>query len=302
MNIILTGATGFVGTHLIPSLNSNKLLLIVRNTENAQIQFNSFKNISILNTEDADFVKVVENFCPQMVIHLASSSLSVENENSLIELINSNILFGTKLLHALSKTKTEYFINIGSGLEFFINSNSRESSNLYASTKTAFLPILNYYSDIIGFKTLNLIFYTVYGEKTKNKKALDYIFESISSNEYISMTYGLQKLDLIHIDDIVYLFELILKNTNKIENGFHEYHVGSGVSKNLREIAAVVEKVSGKTTKINWGGREYRKKEKMETRVDISKLYKAFGWMPKVQLEQGIEKQLIKIQNDGTKF
>ena len=40
----------------------------------------------------------------------------------------------------------------------------------------------------------------------------------------------------------------------------------------------------------------------METRVDISKLYKAFGWMPKVQLEQGIEKQLIKIQNDGTKF
>ena len=56
---------------------------------------------------------------------------------------------------------------------------------LYSATKTAFKQLLKYYSDLNHYKYINIIPYTIYGEKDSQKKLIDYVKDSLESQEPI---------------------------------------------------------------------------------------------------------------------
>ncbi len=125
-NILVTGATGFIGSKVTDRLVKLgfKPSVLVRNEDNLSV-LNEIKNqINIYQvdiTDSANLKKIITRINPQTVIHLAAfgvytySDLSFRN---IKRMIDSNIFGTVNLLSSLKDLNCELFINTGSCFEY----------------------------------------------------------------------------------------------------------------------------------------------------------------------------------------
>ena len=298
MRVLITGATGFVGMNLMPMLEDKcpeaAILLLCRNTAKAKNLF-PYKNCKICQSEDWDAVR---KFQPEVVLHLASLSTSRNDAEIIPELIHSNIMYGVQLLDALKEdTELRLFVNTGSFAEYRYGSESINDAYLYAATKSAFRSFAEYYSQLGGYKFVNVIPYTIYGGKPTIKRLMDYILESMDAQSPVDMTLGEQILDFTHVDDLCDFYIHLISHQdelNQVKNGGN-FHVGTGVGTSIRHLATLMEQVYGKACHINWGGRPYRDRDTMYAVAPIAKNMALLNWKAKISLKEGIEKMKNQI-------
>ncbi|MCG3679263.1 NAD(P)-dependent oxidoreductase [Aliarcobacter butzleri] len=288
MKILVTGATGFVGKYLIQKLKNFDIRIIVRN-----INTNYPKDTQIVYSEEhLDlFQKNVKSYNPNIVIHLASYLTSSDDIRSIRNIIDSNILFPSILLESLKSTDLELFINTGSFAEYYYNDGRENPAYFYSASKIAIKPIIKYFKNIQGFKTINIIPYTIYGGKSKSKKVIDYILDSVNSELYLEMTSGEQILDFIHIDDVTDFYIHCISNINMLKDE-ENYHLGTGKGTSIKELSSIIEDLTNKKTNINWGAKEYRPLDIMRATAPIYKLERELNWKPKVSIRDGIRRIL----------
>ena len=298
MRVLITGATGFVGMNLMPMLEDKcpeaEILLLCRNTAKAKNLF-PYKNCKICQSEDWDAVR---KFQPEVVLHLASLSTSRNDAEIIPELIHSNIMYGVQLLDALKEdTELRLFVNTGSFAEYRYGSESINDAYLYAATKSAFRSFAEYYSQLGGYKFVNVIPYTIYGGKPTIKRLMDYILESMDAQSPVDMTLGEQILDFTHVDDLCDFYIHLISHQdelNQVKNGGN-FHVGTGGGTSRRHLATLMEQVYGNACHINWGGRPYRDRDTMYAVAPIAKNMALLNWKAKISLKEGIEKMKNQI-------
>lgn len=297
MKILITGGTGYVGETLIPYLFSHgftDISLLVRNIDKATAMFKDY-SISYISTEDRNWEDEVIKFSPDIVLHMATMFTGKCDAESAKEIVNSNILFTTLLLEAISHTGCSHFINIGTFTEFLYGNGKFFANNLYSASKTAVRPIIQYYQTQSKWKWTNVIVYSPYGKKNKSKKVLDYLLDALDSPIPVKFSGGEQILDFIHVDDMadffVTLFTKILYN--EWNNDFIELHLGSGKGYSIKEIAKIMEEVSGKKVNAVWGALPYRKFDTMHVVAPIGKNIEVLQWRSKVDINEGIRKFIL---------
>jgi nucleoside-diphosphate-sugar epimerase len=285
MRLLLSGATGYVGRYLLKKLNRDKfhLALLVRKEYSEE-----HPGDLIIDIRQNNWKEKVRNFDPDTVIHLAAYLTSDDDEKQIDRLIESNISFGTHLLDALRLTNIKTFVNTGTIKEYHLHEGKKIPSYLYAATKSAFRPIIDYYQSLIGFRYFNIIPYTIYGGVDSEKKMLDLIYESLGSVKPIDMSPGEQVMDFIHIDDVVNFYITLLLQLPGIKNEISEIHLGYGKGSTPKQIAALMEKISEEKCNINWGGRPYRPNDTMYSVAPQNLSGLQIGWQPTVSIDDGI--------------
>src|SRR3989344_6162676 len=157
MKLLVSGATGFIGKHLVKRLTKDgyNLFSIVRPSSKSETMEKVTPYIFDGNIDQLTFFMKKNHFAG--VIHLASLFLAQHKSGDIKELINSNVLFATSLLEASVKSNIPWFINTGTFWQHYQN---KEYSpvNLYAATKQAFENIARYYIETseINFVTIKL--------------------------------------------------------------------------------------------------------------------------------------------------
>ena len=290
MKILVTGSTGFVGRNLIPKLieNGHQILEITRSVEKSKNLF-GLKTLKVKITNNHKlFARKISDFEPEIVIHLASYLSAADDYGTMMNLINSNITFLTRLLDSISKVNLKLFINTGTCAEYKTGGeNILEPAYLYSATKTASRSFIDYYSKTFNFKQFTVIPYTIYGGHDSQKKIIDYFYDSISSNQNLDFSPGFQKLDFIHINDIISLYVHLINNYELIPNKQYIY-AGTGVGTSLRDLAKLIEKSTESKLKINWGGKAYRPNDIMDATANIKLNDFEPNWHYKIDLEEGI--------------
>jgi CDP-paratose synthetase len=281
MNILITGATGFIGKYLTKSLCSDHVVkVVVRDEAKARSTFGN--SVKYLSTKSSSFLDELKSLKVDVVFHLAGNSSFNETPEVCRLLIEDNIQFGTLLLQGLSNSNVKLFVNFTSSLSFL--ENEKQATNFYASTKLAFSEILNYMQSKSGFKVLDLVLYAVYGKGDTTKRAINYVIDSIVSTEPLLMSPGNQQLDFIHVDDVIKLCGLCIDSMD----GFTSYsriHVGTGISTSLRQLAVIVEDAMGVKPNITWGGIPYRTNEKL---INVAPVHLNSFWKAEIKLNEGI--------------
>ncbi len=250
-------------------------------------------NVFIEDAEDWDSVKA---FNPSVVLHLASLSTSRNDSEIIQPLIDSNILYGVRLLDALKECDNlKLFVNTGSFAEYRWGAETINDAYLYTATKSAFRTFVNYYSQLTGYKYINVIPYTIYGGKPTVKRLMDYILESMDSKEPIDMTAGEQILDFTHVDDLCDFYVHVVSHLNDVQQvkSGENFHIGTGKGTNIRELATIMEDVYDKKCNIRWGGRPYRDRDTMYAVAPIAKNIELLHWRANIMLRDGI----IKMKN-----
>ena len=284
MNILVTGATGFIGTHLTAELRKKHRLFILGQFEGDPEKLDL---PGYVMTGDipalAAFIKEQEI---EGIIHLASLYLPTHRPEQVKDLVDSNVYFGTAVLEAASLAGcVRWFLNTGSIWQNYrVEGNDYNPVNLYAATKQAFIDMARYYEDVFGIRFCTLKLCDTYGPHDPRPKLFKLFKDYSESGEVLKMSPGGQKLDLLYISDIVSGFCHLAEMLSSGQPVAGQYVLSSGAQLPLRTIAETFVRVSGRTLNIEWGGRPYRDREVMVP----WKGPVLPGWEPEVKLEEGI--------------
>jgi len=289
MKIFITGATGFIGKHLVNKLVEEGHNITINLFGEEQSPFSN-KILTYKLNEDNILTdtKYFKQEAFDGIIHLASLYITLHKPEDAIRLIDSNVRFSTYILECASQAKIKWFVNTGT---FWQNYENADYSpvNLYAATKQAFESIAKFYIDTNQIKFCTLRLCDTYGPDDTRPKIFNLWNRIAKSGETLEMSAGNQVIDISYIDDIVEAFFMLashLQNTSiGIINGT-VYAVKAETRYTLKELAAIFEKVKLQKLHINWGRREYRDREVMHPWTNGQIVP---GWVPKVSIEKGIK-------------
>ena len=298
MNILITGATGYIGSHLVKRLSvltEYRVYALVRPTPvKSKLQDILREDNIIEATSTFDSLNcAVEKVKPDLVIHTAALTTVSLQPEQVESIIDSNILYGTLLIEAMIKNGVCRFINTGTFWEHMHGADEYKPVNLYAASKNAFGSIIRYYEDAHSLSSVTLKLYGTYGPNDPRGKIFSLLKESVESKKQISMTPGEQLMDLVYIDDVVTAYEKTIEYIFKRNHCPSEvYFIGTGEGLNLRQLAAIYGECVGKSPNIKWGGIPYRKREVMDNVADIRPAKEKLGWEPIYELKKGITRML----------
>lgn len=295
MKILITGATGFVGSNLAAYLvdcHYDVAVLLRKDSQTESLQ-QCLDLIKIYRTDGdhSDLVGILDEFRPEAVVHLASLFLSQHRPKQVDDLVNSNILFPTRLLEAMAACRINKLINTGTSWQHYENADYNPV-NLYAATKQAFESICEYYVQAQDFRIVTLKLFETYGPGDQREKIIPLLLRSLVSKKMLKLSPGAQKLDIVHILDICSAFETAISLVDKANHPGHvRYAVSSGNPVCLRDLAVRIEKIAAEKVPVVWGALPYRKRE-------MFKPWDAFvplpGWRPNIPLEKGLEPLISK--------
>lgn len=293
MNIIVTGATGFVGRHLVPVLiqQGHAILELTRDAAKSTKLYGKGTIQHVLTEEQPALETAVKEFKPDVVLHLASFLTSGDSYADMEKLIHSNLIYLCRILDALKSSPPKLFINTGTFAEYHKGDGVAEPAYLYAATKTASRSFIEYYSKAYRFNYTTVIPYTIYGGTDSQKKIIDYMYDSLNHTETLALSPGEQILDFIHIQDVVDFYVTLINQYERIDSR-STFYLGSGKGHSLKEVAALMESLENKKCNIQWGGKSYRPADVMYAVANTSAQYHLFKWRPKVSLEQGLQAYL----------
>ena len=306
---LITGAAGFIGSHLADKLlNEGNKVIVVDNFcdfYNPEIKENNVKhNLSNPNyklyradiRDRNELAKVFNENKIDVVIHLAAMAgvrPSIDNPIYYQEVNcmgTQNILEEMKL-HNIKKLVMASSSSVyGNCKEVPFKENMIVDFAIspYAATKKANEVMTHVYHKLFDFNVIMLRFFTVFGPRQRPDLAINKFTRLMLNDEPIPMFGdGTTSRDYTYIDDIV---DGIIKSCNYVENNKDVYEIlnlGNSSPVSLKEMINTIADVLGKTPNIQELPMQPGDVER--TFADISKAKKLIGYNPKTSFKEGIE-------------
>lgn len=288
-NILLTGGTGFLGSHILKrllDLDYNAIVLVRKSSDLYRIE-NLRKKIDLFYIDEnyGNLGDLFSNNKIDAIIHTATEYGRGRPMSSILE---SNLIFPIKLIEEGFKHKLKLFINSDT---FFGKPIYKDSSylNEYTTSKKYFLDYLFDSKDKL--KIVNMRLEHIFGENDSDNKFVTSVLNQLIQNEQeILLTEGLQKRDFIYIDDVVDAYIKVLGNNTRL-NHFTEFEVGRGESIKVRQFVEILSKTIHSESLLKFGAIATRKGEIQDSIAKVSNL-KEIGWEPKYNIIQAIHRMV----------
>ena len=295
--IIITGATGYIGSRLCKNLlqNNFKVGIIKRNTSNLNLISDFYHKIDSFDYDSSyeSIDNVIKIFNPDLILHLASYQSLEHNTNELDSIINSNIVLGTYLIESMKNHNIRFFINTGTSWQNYNNENYNPVS-LHAACKQAFIDIIKYYTENQIIKVITLKLFDTYGKNDPRKKIFYYINKAIKENSKLDLTGGKQMLNILHINDVIDAYAISINRIfQEREKAYEEYNVRSMHNISLKDLVYKYLEFTGANIEINWGAKPYRNREVMLP-YDKGKILP--GWSQNISIEDGLRELSDSLQ------
>jgi UDP-glucuronate 4-epimerase len=327
MNILITGAAGFIGFHTsellaksgfkifgLDSLNNyysvrlkkNRILNLKRRWPN---NFKFIKNN--LNNEKIIFGLLKKNKI-KIIIHLAAQAGVRHSLKKPLDYVKNNIVATTNLMEASRKyNKLRHFLLASTSsvyassikMPFDENDPADFPLQFYAATKRSTELMAHSYSHLYGIPFTILRFFTVYGPYGRPDMALYKFTKNILKNKRIEVyNHGNHVRDFTYVSDVAISIKKLLNKIPKKNEKFNidkkisfnskakirVLNIGNGDPKELKEYISEIEKYAKKTAKINY--LPFQIGDALKTYANIKKLKNLIKFKPKVKIKKGIKK------------
>lgn len=304
--ILVTGAAGFIGSHLCERLTEQKILVTgldnfddfySRDIKEANIKdlllLDNFKFIEgdIRNTDCIESILTEEKI--ETIVHLAAKAGVRPSINDPVSYQDVNINGTMVLLEAAKKSNVKKFIFASSSsvygnnkkVPFSENDNVDFPISPYAATKKAGELLCHTYSHLYDIDITCLRYFTVYGPRQRPDLAIHKFSRLIEANQPIPVFGdGSMQRDFTYIDDTIDGTMAAINNCRSYEI----YNLGESRPVRLDKLICEIEKALGKKAIIN--RLPMQPGDVYQTYADVTKAKAALGYEPKTELSVGLAK------------
>ncbi len=323
MNILVTGAAGFIGSNLVKALLARKHRVVGLDSINSyydtRLKYARLADTGIVQGDIRDGKMTVSSLSPDyrfmkldltdriglnslfasegfdMVVNMAAQAgvrYSIENPYAYID---SNVVGFLNLLeccrHHAVKTllyaSSSSVYGSGNTVPYSENDVTDSPVSLYAATKKADELMAHVYHNLYGLTTVGLRFFTVYGPAGRPDMAPFLFLKSILEGKPIRVfNYGRMSRDFTYIDDITEGVMQIVDRMPTEKPLCSVYNIGRSEPVQLMDFIHVLEKVSGRKAVMELT--DMQPGDVLCTYADTTRLYEDFGYHPSVSIEEGI--------------
>ena len=301
--VLVTGASGFIGSNLTRNLVNTKdqIHILIRNQSNLW-RLNdiiSGCNVHFVDISKIDEVKtIISEVKPEIVYHCAAFGVYPnQKDTSLMNQVNVN---GTlNLLTSLNEnSELERLINLGSVFEYGFTSNSikeadptrgqrGEPFDSYSDTKVSQTRLVEHYSHQKQLPAVTLRIFTPYGIFEEPGRLISDVMVATLKKKPLEIFSRKAKRDFVYIDDVTHA---LIKASKKSGIEGEIFNIGSGNGTSVEELVNLVCKITNTNLEVSWSDEKQRKHDKTGTNgfADLQKV-KKIGWKPEVSLESGLK-------------
>ena len=322
--VMVTGAAGFIGSHLSRRLlargdevigvdNINDYYDVrLKEARLARLEAEPgfrFRRMDIADT--AGIARVFAEERPQVVVNLAAQAgvrYSLRNPHAYVQ---SNLLGFVNILEGCRHNDVEHLVFASSSsvygantlMPFSTSHNVDHPVSLYAATKKANELMAHTYSHLYGLPTTGLRFFTVYGPWGRPDMALFLFTRAILAGEPIDVyNHGDMRRDFTYIDDIV---EGLVRVTDRVPEGdpswpsdaprpntsrapYRLYNIGNHDPVHLMDMIGMLERCLGREAEKRF--MPMQPGDVPATYADVDDLVRDTGFQPRTPLGAGIER------------
>ena len=196
-------------------------------------------------------------------------------------MVEANVTFGTTVAYATARSGAR-LVHTTSAWQHYAGADYSPVS-LYAATKQALCDLIQHFTESEGLLAQEVCLFDTYGPCDDRKKLMSLMLEHAASGEPLPLSSGRQLVDLTHVDDVV---DALLHVASGPPLGARLV-ARSGSPLTIRRLAALVERVTGRSIDARWGVRPARPREMEEDWV-ISGA--TTSWQPQIDLATGVAK------------
>lgn len=277
MNVLVTGGSGFIGSHVVDKLvdaGHRVLVLDVKQPHRDDVDFIE----GDITSKDAvaEAVKDVE-----VVYHLAGFSNINWVKNNPIQTIESNILGTLYLLEESRKNGVKRFLLASS-----VYAHS-EKGHLYTTSKRASELLCRDYNTLYDLPYTILRYGTAYGPRSREADVISiFVEKALKDQEIVIHGSGGQKRNFIYVEDMAEGSVAALDDAG--ENKTYVFAGEETVS--IKDLADMVKAAINTNVRINVDASEEREDDYQGELEGLERTEAELGWRPGTVLEEGIKK------------
>ncbi len=323
MKYLVTGAAGFIGSHVTKYLLargdsvagldnlSDYYDVNLKKARLAQFADNSnftFEKVDLIDR--AEMERVFAEHKVDRVIHLAAQAgvrYSIENPHAYVD---SNLVGYLHVIEGCRHHEVEHLVYASTSsvygahtnMPFSVKKSVDHPLTLYAATKKANELIAHSYSNLYKIPTTGLRFFTVYGPWGRPDMALFLFAKNILEGKPIDVfNYGKHRRDFTYIDDIV---EGVIRTSDNVAQAnsdwdsdnpdpssssapYRVYNIGNNQPVELMKYVSVLEDCLGRKAEINY--LPLQAGDVPDTYADVSELIADINYKPDTSVEVGVE-------------
>jgi len=309
MKVLVTGAAGFIGSHLSERLK--KLGIDVFGVDNfnpyyspelKKLNAKDLKNQNIevktLDLVTDDLSKVLKDV--EMVFHFAAQP-GISDEVPFEDFLNNNIVATHNLWKVLRDSKTlKMFINICTSSIYGVHATDTEDAapkptSYYGATKLGAEQLVLGFCRDGGFPACSVRPFSIYGERERPEKLYPKLIHSILEDKPFPLFEGSEKhlRSYTYVGDLINGLVAIMQSPDKCMGEIFNLGIDSAIT--TGEGIKIVEELLGKKAKFDI--KPKRAGDQLETCANISKARKILGYNPVTTPKEGLKKEVEWYKN-----
>lgn len=295
MKILLTGASGFIGQHLLPRLEAIGKVYSLKS---------DLKN-------HADVTEEIKQIQPDIIVHLAARTEVQESFYEQVEFSEVNYVGTVNLIEACRQVDPMPYFVFASTMEVYgwqpisdviqetgtyINSvafdeNTTPHPNApYAVAKYGCEKYLEYAQRAYGLNWASFRQTNCYGRKDNDYFVTEQIISQMLRGDTCNLGYSEPYRNFIYIDDLLDAWMAVITSGDKVNGNI--FTIGPDDPRKIRHCADYIAEQIGWNGTINWDTKPPRHGEIWWLNSNHNLLTEKTGWAPKVSYEEGIEKTI----------
>ena len=305
-NVLLCGATGFIGKNLLDCYASDPRYNI-RATYHSKPPLKQYDVEWVYaDLNDANDVKRVFDGIDIVLQFAATTSGAGDIVSRPYIHVTDNAVMNSIMLRECYEQKVEHIVFPRCTVMYQPSDDALRESDFngndellpkyfgVGNTKVYIEKMCDFYSRLGVTKHTVLRHSNIYGPHDKYDLKRSHVFGAtitkvMTADDHIQIWgTGEEKRDLLHVDDLVEFVELAITKQSSM---YELYNVGCGSAISIKDLVHKIVEISGKTLKISHD----LSKPTIKTNVhlDCSKAKNQLGWSPKITLNEGINKTIV---------
>lgn len=305
--VLVTGADGFMGSHLVERLLSEgaRVSVYVRGNSTIGTTQYKLKNIKHIENEveeiitgniaSADARALIGKNQPQIIFHLAADAYVPNSFTHPFEVMETNVIGTLNMLHVAMETKSLERLVCTSSSEIYgmtIGGSINEEhplypSSPYAASKVAADRYCYSYWNTYRLPVAIIRPFNTYGPRHTYDVIPKFIELALKGETLTVHGSGRQSRDFTYIDDMIDAFMIMGSHEKAVGRAVN---FGTGEAITINYIAKKIKEISGSNCKIIHT--EERKAQVPKLLCDYSLAKRLFGWKAKILIDEGLRRNI----------